>query len=282
MQLKNPGAQIFIPDGTAVEAALARTTHMGIGAHQDDIPIGMYHGVLECFGRPDKWFCGITVTNGAGSPRDDLYADFTDEQMRQVRAEEEKKAAFVGEYGSCLLLDYPSSGVKDAASPDLVEELKAIISLARPQVIYTHNLGDKHDTHIGVALRLIRALRELPAEARPEKVYGCEVWRDLDWMVDSDKVVFDVTAHENLAAALVGVYDSQVCGGKRYDLATAGRRKAHATYFESHGTDVAQAMNFGMDLTPLIHDAGLDVNEFFQTALQRFGDEVAARLAKLG
>ena len=31
--------------------AVAKTTHMAIGAHQDDIEIMAYHGVLECFGR---------------------------------------------------------------------------------------------------------------------------------------------------------------------------------------------------------------------------------------
>ena len=33
---------------------------------------------------------------------------------------------------------------------------------------------------------------------------------------------------------------SQICGGKRYDLATLGRRLANATYAESHGTDVVE------------------------------------------
>jgi len=61
------------------------------------------------------------------------------------------------------------------------------------------------------------------------------VWRDLDWLVDSDKAPFDVSEHENLQAALLGVFDSQIAGGKRYDLASMGRRRANATYFESHG-----------------------------------------------
>ena len=65
------------------------------------------------------------------------------------------------------------------------------------------------------------------------------MWRDLDWLMDADKVVFDVSAHENLQAALLGVFDSQICGGKRYDLATMGRRRANATYFASHGVDVS-------------------------------------------
>jgi hypothetical protein len=83
-------------------------------------------------------------------------------------------------------------------------------------------------------------------------MYGCEVWRDLDWMIDDDKVCFDVTAHENLQAALLGIFDSQVCGGKRYDLATLGRRRAHATYQATHEVDISTGMIFAMDLTPLV------------------------------
>ena len=55
----------------------------------------------------------------------------------------------------------------------------------------------------------------------------------------------------------MGVFDSQVTGGKRYDLATAGRRLAHATYYASHGTDEESALNFAMDLTPLVEDPSL-------------------------
>ncbi|MHB8994136.1 MAG: PIG-L deacetylase family protein [Armatimonadota bacterium] len=281
MELKNPGAQLFIPDGTEPQAAIARTTEMAVMAHQDDIAIGAMYGILRCFGKTDEWFAGVTVTNGAGSPRDDLYANYSDEQMRLVRADEEKKAAYVAEYGACYLLDYGSSAVKDASQPDLVEELKAIICAAKPKIIYTHNLADKHDTHVAVALRLITALREVPADCQPEAVWGCEVWRDLDWMTDEDKVLLDCTPHENLAAAVMAVYDSQICGGKRYDLATAGRRKAHATYFASHGTDDSQSLNFGMDLTPLLKDKSLAPMDLLNKYIASFQAEVNARVAKM-
>ncbi|HBE79656.1 MAG TPA: PIG-L family deacetylase, partial [Firmicutes bacterium] len=42
MQFKKPGAEIFIPDGTADKEALARTTIMAISAHQDDIELMAY------------------------------------------------------------------------------------------------------------------------------------------------------------------------------------------------------------------------------------------------
>lgn len=280
MQLTKPGAEIFVPDGTPVEQALARTTHMGIGTHQDDLEIMAYHGILKCFQSKEEWFTGVTVTDGAGSPRADLYADYTDEMMRAVRRAEQKKAAVVGEYSAQVLLDFASKEVKDPANPGPVADLKTIIDAARPRVIYTHNLADKHDTHVAVTLRVIQALRELPQEARPEAVYGCEVWRDLDWMCDADKVVFDVSAHENLAAALAGVFDSQICGGKRYDLATLGRRRANATYFESHGVDIATAMIYAMDLTPLLHDTSKDPVAHVKEHIDRFYEEVSERIRK--
>ena len=40
------------------------------------------------------------LTDGRGSPRDDLYKDYTDEEMRVVRIKEQKKAAIIGEYAA--------------------------------------------------------------------------------------------------------------------------------------------------------------------------------------
>jgi LmbE family N-acetylglucosaminyl deacetylase len=281
MQLHNPGAEVFVPDGTPAEQALARTTHLAVGAHQDDLEIMAYRGILECFQREDKWFCGVCVTNGAGSPRDDLYKDYTDEMMQVVRRKEQKKAAIVGEYTAQVFLDYSSAATKDGSNEAVKEDLKKIFLATRPQIVYTHNLADKHDTHVAVTLRVIAALRELPEDAKPQQVLGCEVWRDLDWMADSDKVAMDVSAHENLAAALLGVFDSQICGGKRYDLATMGRRRAHATYAESHGVDVSTSLIYAMDLTPLIQDPSLDVGQYVQGFIDRFAQDVRARIAKV-
>ncbi len=100
MKFKLDSAELFIPDELPSEDALSRTTHMGIGAHQDDLEIMALAGILECFQREDKLFCGVVVTNGSGSPREDLYKEFTDEEMRLVRRKEQKKAAIVGEYSA--------------------------------------------------------------------------------------------------------------------------------------------------------------------------------------
>ncbi|MEJ5203620.1 MAG: PIG-L family deacetylase [Anaerolineales bacterium] len=278
MKFHISSAQVFVPDGLPVEQALARTTHIGIGAHQDDLEIMATHGILACYRQPDKWFTGIVVTNGRGSPRAGLYANYTDDEMQTVRVEEQKKAAVIGEYAAQVLLDFPSAAVKDKANQEPVEDLRQVLMLARPQVVYMHNLADKHETHVGVALKTLAALRSLPKEIRPTKCYGVEIWRDLDWMLDEDKVVFDVSEHENLQAALLGVFDSQIAGGKRYDLAALGRRRANATYYASHGVDVATGLVYAMDLTPLVQEETLDIAEYVYSYINRFAEEVLNRL----
>lgn len=281
MRFKSDSAQIFVPDGVPAGEALARTSHMGVGAHQDDLEIMAIHGILACFQQEDKWFTGVVMTNGSGSPRDGLYRDYTDEEMQVVRAKEQKKAAVIGEYAAQVLLDYRSAAVKDGANRAPVEDLIRLFKAARPQVVYTHNLADKHDTHVGTALKAIEAIRSLPEAERPGRLYGCEVWRDLDWMVDMGKVALDCSRHQNLQAALVGVFDSQVSGGKRYDLATIARRRAHATYHESHGVDTASGLTFAMDLTPLILDPARDIHAYVQGYIDRFAQDVYQRLARM-
>ncbi len=279
INLQKPDIDIFVPDGLDAEAALARTTHLCIAAHQDDIEIMAYHGVAECFGLKDKWFTGVVATNGAGSPRSGIYGDYTDAEMQRVRILEQRKAAYVGEYACQLQLGFTSGQVKDRGETAVVETLSAVLRATQPEVVYLHNLADKHDTHIGVSLNAIKALRAVRGETQPKNVYGCEVWRDLDWLMDSDKQALPVSARSNIAAALVGVFDSQVTGGKRYDLATAGRRLAHATYFASHGTDQESALNFAMDLTPLVQDPELSIADYILGFIDRFRGDVAKKLA---
>src|SRR4030043_396570 len=98
-------AEIFVPDGSSIEQALRRTTHLAVSAHQDDIEIMAAAPILQCFQNEDLWFTGVVMTDGRGSPRDDLYKDYTDEAMRKVRFKEQRKAAIVGEYAAQVMLD---------------------------------------------------------------------------------------------------------------------------------------------------------------------------------
>jgi len=280
MNFSSPSADVFVPDGSSLATALTRTTHLCLAAHQDDIEIMAYPGVAACYESAEHWFTGVIVTDGAGSARTGKFAHYTNEEMMAVRREEQRAAARIGKFSAVVQLAHPSAVVKNPAAAGVRHDLMAILSATRAHTVYLHNPADKHDTHVAVFLRCLEALRALPPAQRPQRVYGCEGWRNLDWLLDADKQVLDASAHPALAAELVAVFQSQIAGGKRYDLATTGRRLANATFHTPHATDQFSALTWAMDLTPLVQDEHLSVEAFTLGYLDRLRADVADRLKK--
>ena len=280
-ELTNPQCDRFVPDGKTEAEALKRTTHLAIVTHQDDLEILAYHGIKECYQKSDRWFTGIVVSDGAGSVRAGAYANFTDEQMKAVRREEQREAASLGEYSAVYQLDYPSAALKSEKFKASIEsDLYSLLAESRPEHVYLHNPADSHDSHVSVFLRSIAALRALPEADRPRAIWGCEVWRDLDWLSPADKKLLPVSEYPDLAKKLCAVFDSQVSGGKRYDLATIARRQAHATFSASHEVDRETAITLAVDLTPLIREPAADIGEFTMKMIDRFKEDVKIRLGK--
>ena len=283
MKFSHSNADVYVPSGAlAPAAALATLTHLCVGAHQDDIEIMAHAGICDCLEMPGKAFGGVVVTNGAGSSRTGPYAAYTDEQMQDIRRLEQRKAADLGRYAIQIQLAHPSAAVKRPGHTGVAEDLRVIFAGCQPEVVYLHQPADKHDTHIAVLARCLEAIRSLPLERRPRRVLGCEVWRDLDWMVDADKVALDSGRRPELALEMLKVFDSQITGGKRYDLATIGRRSANATYHTSHASDQADGITWAMDLTPLVSAPTLDLAGFVQAHIERLRADVAGRIERLG
>ncbi len=282
MTFSRAEADVFVPDGSSPEQALRRTTHLCIGAHQDDIEIMAHAGIAACYDTPGQAFCGVVGTNGAGSPRQGPYAKYTDAQMQDVRREEQRQAAKLGHYALQIQLAHPSADVKSPGNPGVQSDLMAIFAGCTPEVVYLHNPADKHDTHVALLLRCLEAARALPAEKRPRRVLGCEVWRDLDWLVDTDKVALDASQRTELSRQLLEAFDSQISGGKRYDHATLGRRVANATFHTSHQTDKLTAITWSMDLTPLLKNPTLSVRDFTLAHIDRLRADVADRFKRFG
>lgn len=283
MKFSQPAADVYVPDGLPPAVALAQVTHLCIAAHQDDIEIMAHAGIVDCLEKLGKWFGGVVVTDGAGSPRSGPYAGYIDDKMKEVRRDEQRRAAKLGRYGIQIQLAHASAAVKSTGAAEQVrQDLTEVLGGCKADVVYLHNPADKHDTHIGVLLRSLEVLRALPAERRPQLVLGCEVWRDLDWLVDADKVALDAGRRPELAAEMLKAFDSQIAGGKRYDLATQGRRLANATFHTSHATDRLAGITWAMDLMPLVKDAKLSVREYTLGYIDRLRADVAARLERFG
>jgi LmbE family N-acetylglucosaminyl deacetylase len=240
-----------------------------------------FPGIAECFDSENLWFGGITCTDGAGSSRSGKFAAVSDAEMRVIRIAEQRRAAEIGRFSFVAQLGYPSKTLAEPLRSPLVVELRELFERTKPDVVYTHNPADKHPTHIRVLVAVLAALRELPASDRPQQLLGCEGWRGLDWLEDSSKVVMDVSGRQKLASELNEVFESQIAGGKRYDVAVIGRRHANATFFDAHSVDSVGEACLAIDLTPLIGREPDAVVDFTLKAVDRFRQSVGDELRKV-
>ena len=246
-----------------------------IRAHQDDCEIMAIDGILKGYYSKKYSFALVETADGGGSARTGRFANFTDEEMKVVRVKEQQSASEIGKYNSLYMLNYSSKEVKDPDNNQIVDEYMKIIKELRPQVIYTHSILDKHPTHVGVALKVIKALRSLPKEEQPKLFYGCEVWRGLDWISDEKKIGFDVSRNLKLQKKLLDVFESQIAGGKEYTKASIGRRYQNATYYQSHSVDSYKMVSYAIDMKPLLQNKQLSVKEFALSFVKDLQDEIS-------
>jgi LmbE family N-acetylglucosaminyl deacetylase len=228
-----------------------------------------FAGIAECR-EGGGVFGGVTATDGGGSVGGtaDLVA---------TRRAEQREAAEVGGYAVMIQLARSSAEARKPGA--LATDLGEIFAVARPRIVYTHNPADRHETHVGVSAAVIDALRNVEQARRPERVFGCEVWRDLDWLTGDDRMRLDCGRDGEFAEKLKAVFRSQIDGGKRYDLAVMGRRRAQATFDEPRSADAAEMVTLAMDLTPLIEDDRLSLHDFVAAKIDRFREDVLRRLA---
>ncbi len=260
---------------------MAETTRLCIAAHQDDVELMSLAVIGECREKPDEHFSAAVVTDGASSPRTGKFADVTNEQMVQLRIEEQKRAADMGGYSSMALLGYSSSDVKFNKRAQTEADIAELIEKCSPEILYTHNPADRHETHAAVFCRVIGAIRSLPAEKRPKQLWGCEVWRSLDWLPEGTKTVVDSEKGSLMAKDILSVFESQVEGGKSYDDAYIGRQLANATFSESHACDSHKYASAMLDMSVLLRDDGPDPKDFIASIIDSFHREVTDGLTKL-
>jgi len=282
MKFSQPNADLFLPSGGTSPEALASTTHLGIGAHADDLEILAFPGITECLNHSTQRFSGVVVTNGAGAPRSGPYSQTPDTDLIRLRQEEQRQAAKLGHYASVIQLGFSSAEVRQSPNPTLVADLLLILKATQPRVVYLHNPADRHDTHIAVLSASLAALRQLPASSRPKEVYGCEVWGYLDWVPPSKIFRLPCKAPEDFGPSLLRCFHSQVEGGKRYDLAAAGRRRAQATFGDAYSPDQAQEVVLALNLLPLIEPGAASLQEFVSGLINEFRQQTIERIQKIG
>ncbi len=259
----------------SIEQALQSGTVLGVGAHPDDLEIMAAHGILRCHASSTENFVGVTCTSGSGSPRTGDYANYSDDDMVALRREEQRQAALLGDYAAMLQLGFPSAAIKTSLNPEFLTVLKQVIEETRPQAIYTHNLFDKHKSHVSVACHMIEAVRQLSFQ--PKMFVGCEVWRGLDWIGDHNKICLSIE-NTKLVDQLISQHRSQTAGGKNYAEATLGRMLANATFYDSSSVDTSSHQWYAVDYLPFLTNTDLSTSDYISQAIDQYRQDQLQQL----
>ena len=264
------GIDLFVPDAVPIDEGIVRITHLGIGAHADDLEIFAYPGIEEVYGREDRWFGGVTVTNGSGSPRVGKFAGVSDKEMMSVRLREQRTAAVAGGYGFQAQLKLASSQLVDRDIRERWSDwLACLFSVCKPEVLFMHQPFDHHPTHRLVAELTWQAVLKLETEQRPKTILAGEVWGGLDsWPPEMRKTV-SADRYPDLAQELIEIYESQVEGGKNYVEACLGRRSANATFLNPHEIDSCRFACHYLDLSGYAASGTLSLSEVVSDLMVR-------------
>ena len=267
-----PGAVIHVPSGGDPLDALACTTDLGVVAHPDDLELLCCGPVLDCRDDPGRSFTGIVCTDGAGSVRPPGLEHLDREAWVATRLAEQVASADLARMGAVVVLGLPSDGVTGRPDTEgrrsLLAALDVLVQSCSAAVVHTHEPTDPHRTHRAVATAVIGAVRTTPAPSRPQRLFGWEGWRSLDWLDVDHRHVADLTGRLDDAAALARCHASQLAA-KRYDDAVIGRWRANATFASPRTADDAEAVALAWDLSPLLAPE-VDVSGFVANALATF------------
>lgn len=273
------GAVIHLPGGGDPLAALAATTDVGVVAHPDDLELLLAAPVLDARGDPQRRFCGVVCTDGAGSVRPPSMRDLDPAAFVAVRAGEQVAAAEAAGMGAVVLLGLPSEVVCGTGEDRqrFVDALGTLLGACGATAVHTHDPADTHRSHVAVATATVTALRRLAPVDRPQRLVGWEGWGDLGWLPDAHVVRAELTGRVGEAVALARHHASQL-DAKRYDTAVAGRWQANATFAAQRQADASDALARGVDLTPLLND-DVDPQAFICGLVESFADRVTDGVA---
>jgi LmbE family N-acetylglucosaminyl deacetylase len=240
----------YSPQGLDPNEARARTRILAIGAHPDDLEFMCLEPIARSLSHGS--FGGLIVSSGSGSIRSPQHAQLSSADYSELRWSEQKEAARIGNYSFVDSLNLDSGPLRSPEGfEELVGKLKNYLLGFELDEIYLHQPFDRHPTHVRSCFAALEALRRLPQPKRPAHVFGCEVWRNIDWIPASKKTLRPLGQKElELQVRLAQVFESQAdpMSAKNYVQALVGRKTANAVFQEGLTRDAGIAQEVYFDL----------------------------------
>ena len=177
-----------------------------VAAHSDDEVLGCAGTIVRHINAGDKVHL-LFMTDGVGSR---LGVNIS-VNSRILAAENSAKILGVT---SVENLDFPDNRMDEVALLDIVQSLEGVIYKIKPDVVYTHHLGDLNIDHQITHKAVITACRPQP-EFSVKEIYAFEVLSSTEWQTPGfypfiPNVFINVEAYIKTKSKALESYDREI------------------------------------------------------------------------
>ena len=181
-------------------------TILVISAHSDDEVLGC-GGTIARYAKSGDKVHLVFMTNGVGSRN----AKIEEAECRKIASQE--SADILG-VSSIQQFDFPDNKMDVVALLDVVQAIEEVVDKLRPEIIYTHHIGDLNVDHQITHKAVITACRPQPGFCVKE-IYAFEVLSSTEWNTPgvkpfSPNVYIDITDYIDIKKQALEVYSKEM------------------------------------------------------------------------
>ena len=177
-----------------------------IAAHSDDEALGCAGTIAKHIAFNDNVYI-LFMTDSVGSRH-------VSENEIINRQEKATKAAKILNISSMENLDFPDNKMDSVPLLDIVQSIENKINELRPDIIYTHHIGDLNIDHQITHQAVMTACRPQP-ELSVKEIYAFEILSSTEWQTPghlpfSPNVFVDITDFIDIKLQVLDVYQEEM------------------------------------------------------------------------
>lgn len=171
-----------------------------IAAHPDDEVLGCGGTIALHSGNGDEVTVAI-LAEGLTSRSKQRYRELYREEFKQLQAAAFKANEILG-VNEVKLFDFPDNRMDSIDRLDIIKVIEEMINHYKPNIIYTHHIGDVNIDHRRIHEAVITAVRPIPGNHIVEELLFFETASSTEWMTPGSAPAFIPNYYVNIESTL--------------------------------------------------------------------------------
>lgn len=163
-------------------------TVLVIAAHPDDEVLGC-GGTMARHAEIGDQVYTVILAEGLTSRKKERNRDLYSEEFNVLHSAAQKANDILG-VKRLQLLDFPDNRMDSLDRLDIVKRLEELINEIKPNIIYTHHIGDVNIDHRRIHEAVLTAVRPIPGNHFVEELLYFETASSTEWMTPGSAPAF--------------------------------------------------------------------------------------------